>query len=129
MYSKLIKLKKGAVITLDGSPLQLSKAVNLRVVATNKSDSKPAPTKVAQGEHQQDLPHPVDKKEVLALVQEHLNKLGQDEYALMMDGIFQDDDLEALNGSFNDLHKTSIYAATVTHISELKSLYQALKNL
>lgn len=128
MKIQLLKLKKGSSIQTEKGCYQITKNTSLRVIANNQTDKARTASPVA-GSHQPDPAQPVDKSTILGLLQEHMERLEQSEYQLMMDGIYKDDELEPLGQSFGELHQPSLYGAVLCQLSELKSLFKKIENL
>ena len=83
-----------------------------------------------KGNAQSDLPQPIDKKVVLALVQKEIDKLEKHETRIMNQDIF-DDDLLLLEEDKERAANYSLaaHATTASSIMDLKSLYKKIEKL
>jgi hypothetical protein len=127
-----LRLKGGDKLTHKGIEYLVRKTSSLNaspVLGTAEEDNKEELLEEAvKGNHQSDLPDPVDRAKVVELIKDYLAKIEDHQSELLHQEAFRDDELE-VSPQIGEHYKASIYAASVVYISELETLIENLGKL
>lgn len=123
----------GDVITHKGKDFKVSKRSSLNaspVIKTGEEETeKVSNDESAKGNHESDVPDPIDRTKAVELIKEYLSKLDDHQSELLRQESFRDDELEETDQQRIGHYKASAYAANVVYIDELQSLVEQLENL
>ena len=116
------RLKKNQVIETEGQRMTLAQPITVRC-------SKIEPIKEeVKGEHRRDYEDPIERKLVVRLIDEQIDKLEVQEDSLLISDSFRDDELEDYIPE-NHAAITAAYATNAVVLSELKTIRKQIERL
>lgn len=115
-----LKLRPGDKIFHGDKEFIVSKqsSLNVRAALIGQIEQEVA------GNHQTDVPDPVDRSKVVDLIKEYISKVEEHQSELVRAEAFRDDELE-----IGEHYRTSIYAASAVYVTELSNLVEQLGEL
>lgn len=117
------RLKKNQVIETEGQRLTLANPVAVRYTKIEEIKQEEV-----QGEHRRDCQDPVERKEVLRLLEEQIDKLEVQEDSLLIEDSFRDDELEDYIPE-NNAAITAAYATNAVVLRELQHIRKQVEKL
>lgn len=117
------RLQKNQVIETKGQRITLANPIAIRYTKIEEIKQEEV-----QGEHRRDCQDPVERKEVLRLLEEQIDKLEIQEDSLLIGDSFRDEELEDYTPE-NHAAITAAYATNAVVLRELQSIVKRVEKL